>query len=51
MIKLYDSPLSGNVYRVRLFLSLLDLEYESVPIDMSLGEHKDAAYMKPCLSG
>jgi len=46
MITLYDFPLSGNAYRARLFLSLLGLEYENSLIDLSLGQHKEAAYMK-----
>ncbi|MDG4867954.1 glutathione S-transferase family protein [Guyparkeria sp. 1SP6A2] len=33
-ITLYDFPLSGNCHKVRLLLSMLDLEYERVPIDV-----------------
>ena len=40
MIKLYGHELSGNVYKVRLLLSLLDLEYEFVRLDLMKGEHK-----------
>jgi glutathione S-transferase len=33
-IKLYGTPISGHVHRVRLFLSLLGLPFEAVDIDM-----------------
>ncbi|WP_322522267.1 glutathione S-transferase family protein [Guyparkeria halophila] len=33
-ITLYDFPLSGNCHKVRLLLSMLDLEYERVSIDV-----------------
>lgn len=46
MIKLYGYEFSGNVYKVRLFLSLLDLEYEFIQLDMANGEHKQAEYLK-----
>lgn len=37
-IKLYDFPLSGNCYKIRLFLSMLKLDYETVSIDIAKGE-------------
>lgn len=37
-LKLYDFNLSGNCYKVRLFLSLLKLDYELVPVDLASGE-------------
>lgn len=41
MIKLYDYELSGNCYKLRLMMSILGLEYETVPIDFYPGrEHK-----------
>jgi glutathione S-transferase len=46
MLKLYDFPLSGNCYKVRLFLSLLVLEYESIPVDLRGGEHKRAPFLQ-----
>lgn len=46
MIKLYGHELSGNVYKVRLLLSLLDLEYEFVRLDILKGEHKQPEYLK-----
>ena len=38
MITLYDFPLSGHAHRVRLMLSLLNLEYERVEVDLRTGE-------------
>lgn len=45
-LKLYDFPWSGHSHRVRLFLSLLGLPCEKVPVDMLQNEHKDPAYLK-----
>jgi len=45
-IELYDNPVSGHAHRVRLFLSLLDLEHESIEVNMREGEHKTADYLK-----
>lgn len=40
-MKLYDFELSGNCYKVRLFLSILGLEYQNHQIDFYPGrEHK-----------
>lgn len=39
-MKLYDSPVSGNAYKVRLFLSLLEIEYERVPVDLGAGDNR-----------
>ncbi|MEM0910368.1 MAG: glutathione S-transferase family protein [Pseudomonadota bacterium] len=44
-MKLYDLELSGNCYKIRLFLSLIEKSYELVPVDFLAGEHK-----KPPLS-
>jgi glutathione S-transferase len=43
---LYDMPRSGHAHRVRLLLSLLDVEYEKVMVDMMKEEHKTAEYLK-----
>lgn len=40
MIKLYDHPLSGNCYKVRLLLSQLGVAYERVLVDIFQGEHR-----------
>ncbi|NET64369.1 MAG: glutathione S-transferase [Moorea sp. SIO1G6] len=46
MIKLYDYQLSGNCYKVRLMLSLLGLEYETVWVDLDNGEHKSPEFLE-----
>jgi len=45
-MKLYDVQISGNCYKIRLFLSLLKLDYEIVPIDIANHEQKSPAYLK-----
>jgi glutathione S-transferase len=45
MITLYGHELSGNTYKVRLFLELLGLEYEYVRVDLMKGEHKQPPYL------
>ena len=42
MLTLYDTAGSLNCYKVRLFLSLLKLDYRRVPVDLRKGEHKTA---------
>lgn len=45
MIKLYDYVLSANCYKLRLFMSMLNVEYESVIVDFHPGwEHKQEAF-------
>lgn len=45
MLRLYDSPLSGNAYKVRLLLALLDREYERVELDLAASETKTPAFL------
>ncbi len=45
-MKLYGHELSGNSYKAELFLNLLGLEYEFVPVDLMKGEHKNPAFLK-----
>ena len=45
-ITLYDFPVSGHAHRVRLFLNMLGVEYDTINIDMRTGAHKDPDYMK-----
>lgn len=45
MITLYDFPLSGHAHRVRLMLSLLNLDYERVEVDLPGGEQKSADFL------
>lgn len=44
-MKLYDIPLSGNCYKIRLFLSLLDKEYEIIPVNSAAGDNRTAAFL------
>ncbi len=46
MLTLFDTPVSGHAHRLRLFLSLLHLEHDTVLIDMKAGEHKAPGYLK-----
>lgn len=45
-IKLYRNPLSGHCHRVELMLSLLDIPYETIDLDMVNGAHKAPDYLK-----
>lgn len=45
-MKLYDSEVSGNAYKVRLMLSLLDLPHELVPIDLRAGENRNEEFLR-----
>lgn len=45
-IRLYDFPLSGHSHRARLMLSLLGLEYETIPVKLAEGEQKQPAFLK-----
>lgn len=44
-LRLHDFTLSGHAHRARLFLSLLGLRHETVPVDLRQGEHKTPAYL------
>ena len=46
MIKLYGHEKSGNSYKPRLLLELLNIEYEWVKVDLMKGEHKSPKYLK-----
>jgi glutathione S-transferase len=47
MIKLYDYGLSVNCYKQRLMMSIMDVPYESIPIDFYPGwEHKSDDFKK-----
>jgi glutathione S-transferase len=45
MIKLYGHEVSGNSYKARLMLALLNLEYEWVKVDLMQGEQKSPDYL------
>jgi len=44
-LSLFDFELSGHCHRVRLMMSLLDLPFDSTPVDLAGGEHKRAAFL------
>jgi glutathione S-transferase len=46
MIRLYDFELSGSCYKIRLFMNILGLEYESQVVDFVNKEHKNTDYLK-----
>jgi len=45
-ITLYDATVSGHAHRVRLFLSLLGLQHDTVQVDFKAGGHKTLEYLK-----
>ena len=45
MIKLYDYPLSGHAHRARLLLSLLNVPYENIEVDLAGGQHKSREFL------
>ncbi|NJN88542.1 MAG: glutathione S-transferase [Leptolyngbyaceae cyanobacterium SL_7_1] len=45
MITLYGHEMSGNSYKVRLFLELLHLDYEWIKVDLMKGEQKSPDYL------
>ena len=44
-IRLHGFALSGHSHRVELFLALLGLPYESIPVDLAGGAHKQADFL------
>jgi glutathione S-transferase len=46
MIKLYDVALSGNCHKVRLLLSLLQIGFESIPVDLFKGEGQTEQFLQ-----
>jgi len=46
MITLYDYELSGNCYKLRLFMNMLDIDYRKIGVEFFPGkEHKDDAFL------
>lgn len=46
MLQLYDREASGNAYKARLLLALLDVPHERIPVAMQDGRNQvDAAYL------
>ena len=47
MLTLYDYELSGNCYKLRLFMNILGVKYESKSVDFYPGrEHKSEWFLK-----
>ena len=51
MLRLYDFLDSGNGYKVRLLLQLLDTPYQLVPIDILRGESRTPEFLARNLNG
>lgn len=45
-MKLHYFALSGHAHRAHLFLSLLGIDHELVPVDMANGEHKSPDFLE-----
>jgi glutathione S-transferase len=45
-MRLFDYPLSGNGYKVRLLLSHLEIAYEYVPVDILKGETRTPQFLE-----
>lgn len=45
-VQLFRHPISGHCHRVELMLSLLDIPYQTVDLDLQNGAHKQADYLK-----
>ncbi len=44
-MKFYDAPASGNCHKVRMLLSMLEIEHEAVPISLPDLEQKTPAHL------
>ena len=45
MLKLYNLYRSGNCYKIRLFLSMIELEYEKIKINANAGENRTPEFL------
>lgn len=45
-MKLYITPTSGNAWKVRLLLSMLNIPFETVIVDTKKGENKQPEFLK-----
>ena len=45
-MRLYDHPISGNCYKIRLLLGHLGAEYEKETVDIFKGEHKTDSFTR-----
>lgn len=46
MIKLHGLEVSGHTYKARLFMNILDIEYQLIPVDFKNMAHKSTAFLK-----
>jgi glutathione S-transferase len=46
MITLYEFAFSGNCHKVRLMMSLLNIDYKSIPVNANEKEHKSETFLK-----
>lgn len=44
-VQIYSFPLSGHSHRVQLFASVIGINHELIPVDLTKGEHKEAPYL------
>lgn len=44
-MKLFDLERSGNCYKIRLFLSILDIDYEKIPVNIVAGENRTDEFL------
>lgn len=45
MLKLYDTKISGNCYKIKVLLSFLKLDYELIPIDLLSRQQKSSEFI------
>ncbi len=45
MMKLYWHPISGHAHRVHMLLSMLELDYELITVDLPAGEHQRPEFL------
>lgn len=45
MIKLYWHPISGHAHRAHMLLSMLDLDFELISVDLLAGEHQQPEFL------
>lgn len=50
-MKLYDDPISGNGYKIRLLLAHLSQPYEYIPVNILRGETRTTAFLQKNLNG
>jgi glutathione S-transferase len=46
MLRLYDSRLSGNSWKIRILVSQLGLAYERITLDLQKGETREPAFLQ-----